>query len=213
MIVGSLVVVFGQHGKVAEPRPRWRGCQVVTGTRVVLTSCHGKGAPPLCSATTTSLRASGPYLIMASAGCSGQGPKVCGATMVFRGTTEDDRKEVARLRDHTHLRLSRATPPAEWYDGAMIAIIPIEPISEAHAFLIVDAFNRFFIDRGGLWDAETCGWGGGDGDGDGDGFDEYYGDGKGGGSGIRKTGGQFIGDGDGSGDGDGEPAPEEWRVQ
>ena len=117
---------------------------------------------------------------MASAGCSGQGPKVCGATMVFRGTTEDDRKEVARLRDHTHLRLSRATPPAEWYDGAMIAIIPIEPISEAHAFLIVEVFNRFFIDRGGLWDSETCGWGGGDGDGDGDGFDEYYGDGKGG---------------------------------
>ena len=150
---------------------------------------------------------------MASAGCSGQGPKVCGATMVFSDATEDDRKEVARLRDHTHLRLSRATPPAEWYDGAMIAIIPIEPISEAHAFLIVDAFNRFFIDRGGLWDAETCGWGGGDGDGDGDGFDEYYGDGKGDGSGIRKTGGQFIGDGDGSGDGDGEPAPEEWRVQ
>ena len=79
--------------------------------------------------------------------------------------------------------------------------------------MIVAAFNKLFIDRGGLWDAETCGWGGGDGDGDGDGFDEYYGDGKGDVSGIRKTGGQFIGDGDGSGDGDGEPAPEEWRVQ
>jgi hypothetical protein len=95
----------------------------------------------------------------------------------------------------------------------MITIIPIEPISKAHGALIVEAFNMLFIDRGGLCDAETCGWGGGDGQGFGDGFDEYYGDGIGDGSGIRKTGGQFIGDGDGSGDGDGEPAPEEWLVQ
>ena len=181
MIVGSLAVVFGQPGKVAEPRPGRCWCQVVTGRRVVLTSCHGKGVPPLCSLTSTSLRASGPYLIMASAGCSGQGPKVCGATMVFRGTTEDDRKEVARLRDHTHLRLSRATPAAEWYDGAMVTLLTIEPINEAHGMLIVEVFNRFFIDRGGLWDSETCGWGYGNGDGEGDGFDEYYGDGKGGG--------------------------------
>ena len=150
---------------------------------------------------------------MASAGCSGQGPKVCGATMVFSGTAEDDRKEATRLSDHTHLCLNRATQAAAWYDGAMVTLLTIEPISDRHGALIVEVFNRFFIDRGGLCDTETCGWGYGDGDGDGDGFDEYYGDGKGGGSGIRKTGGQFIGDGDGSGDGDGEPAPEEWRVQ
>lgn len=111
MIVGSLVVVFGQPGKVAESRPRKvlvSGCH---GNAGVLTSCHGKGMPPLCSLTSTSLRASGPYLIMASAGRSGQGPKVCGATMVFRGATEDDRKEAADVKELTHLCLNRATPP------------------------------------------------------------------------------------------------------
>ena len=101
--------------------------------------------------------------------------------MVFRGATEDDRKEVARLREHTHLCLNRATPAAEWYDGAMVTLLTIEPVSDAHGALIVEVFNRFFIDRGGLWDSETCGWGYGNGDGEGDGFDEYYGDGKGGG--------------------------------
>ena len=43
----------------------------------------------------------------------------------------------------------------------MITIIPIEPISEAHGALIVEAFNRFFVDRGGQHD----GYGDGDGDG------------------------------------------------
>ena len=61
----------------------------------------------------------------------------------------------------------------------MITIIPIDPISNAHGVLIVEAFNRFFIDGGGLCDTETCGWGYGNGEGDG--FDDYYGDGKGGG--------------------------------
>ena len=63
----------------------------------------------------------------------------------------------------------------------MITIIPIDPISNAHGVLIVEAFNRFFIDGGGLCDTETCGWGYGNGNGEGDGFDDYYGDGKGGG--------------------------------
>ena len=29
----------------------------------------------------------------------------------------------------------------------MIALIPIEPISEAHGGLIVEAFHRFYIDK------------------------------------------------------------------
>ena len=74
-----------------------------------------------------------------------------------------------------------ATPPPVWYDAAMVTLLTIEPINEAHGMLIVEAFNRFFIDGGGLWDSETCGWGYGNGDGEGDGFDDYYGDGKGGG--------------------------------
>ena len=123
---------------------------------------------------------------MASAGCSGQGPKVCGATTVFRGTTEDDRKEVARLRDHTHLRLSRATPPAEWYDGAMVTLLTIEPLSDRHGALIVEAFNMLFIDDGGQQDS--------------------YGDGD---------GGYGWGDGDGNGYGNGgrHSFPEEWRAE
>lgn len=31
----------------------------------------------------------------------------------------------------------------------MIAIIPIEPLNEAHGMLIVAAFNKLFIDGGG----------------------------------------------------------------
>ena len=198
MIVGSLVVVFGQPGKVAEPRPGRCWCQVVTGRRVVLTSCHGKGVPPLCSLTSTSLRASGPYLIMASAGCSGQGPKVCGATMVFRGTTEDDRKGTAGVKELTHLCLNRATPAAEWYDGAMVTLLTIEPISERHGGLIVEAFNRFFIDRGGQPDGGGHGYG--HGDGGGHGYGHGYGDGG--------------GNGNGNGNGYGYcKCPEEWRVQ
>ena len=89
-----------------------------------------------------------------------------------------------------------ATAPPVWYDAAMVTLLPIEPINEAHGALIVEAFNRFFIDRGGLWDSETCGWGYGNGDGEGDGFDEYYGDGKGGGG--------FNG---------GDKCPEAWQAE
>lgn len=34
----------------------------------------------------------------------------------------------------------------------MIAIIPIEPLSEAHGGLIVEAFNKLFINKGGQAD-------------------------------------------------------------
>ena len=74
----------------------------------------------------------------------------------------------------------------------MIAIIPIEPLSEAHGMLIVAAFNKLFIDRGGQPD----GYGNGSGYG--------YGDGNGNGSGY--------GDGNGYGNGDGK-CPEAWQAE
>ena len=75
----------------------------------------------------------------------------------------------------------------------MVTLIPIEPLSEAHGMLIVDAFNRHFIS----WGGEEDGWGYCYGDcygGNGWGFG--YGDGYGGG---------FV-PGDGS-------VPEEWRAE
>ena len=72
----------------------------------------------------------------------------------------------------------------------MITIIPIEPLNQAHGTLIVAAFNRLFVDKGGQQD----GWGDG-GRGYGNGGDGY-GNGYGGGGGY----------------GDGKP-PEEWRVE
>ena len=51
----------------------------------------------------------------------------------------------------------------------MITIIPIEPINEAHGMLIVKAFNRFFVDKGGQQD----GWSHSYGDMDGDGWSNY----------------------------------------
>ena len=50
----------------------------------------------------------------------------------------------------------------------MIAIIPIEPLSNKHALLIIEAFNRYFIDGGGKEDGDGCyGYSNGDGHGDG----------------------------------------------
>ena len=90
----------------------------------------------------------------------------------------------------------------------MVTLLPIEPLSEAHGMLIVEAFSRLFINGGGQEDG--CGDGFDDvadnGDGDGDGYG-YNGDGDGYGRGY--------GDGDGDGDGDGgggAKCPEEWRV-
>ena len=67
----------------------------------------------------------------------------------------------------------------------MITIIPIEPLSDEHALLIIEAFNRFFVDRGGSKDGYGYGFGNGIGD----------------------------GGGNGNGNGNGEPAPEEWLVE
>jgi len=48
----------------------------------------------------------------------------------------------------------------------MITLIPIEPLSNEHALLIIEAFNRHFVDGGGKQD----GWGNGAGYGDGSGW-------------------------------------------
>jgi hypothetical protein len=75
----------------------------------------------------------------------------------------------------------------------MITLIPIEPLSEAHGMLIVQAFNKHFVDGGGQEDG--CGDGG-------------YGWGDGGGNGW----GNGWGDGGGNGWGNGGERPEEWTV-
>lgn len=67
----------------------------------------------------------------------------------------------------------------------MITIIPIEPLNNEHAFLIIEAFNKLFIDRGGQEDGFGDGW---------------------------DNGGIYGGDGDGDGDGFGDEIPEEWQL-
>ena len=57
----------------------------------------------------------------------------------------------------------------------MITIIPIEPLSEAHGMLIVEAFNRLFINGGGWPDNVGDGVGYGNGVGDGVGYGNGYG--------------------------------------
>jgi hypothetical protein len=79
----------------------------------------------------------------------------------------------------------------------MITLIPIEPRNEAHGALIIAAFNKLFINRGG----EEDGWGNGGGFREGDGYsDGGYGDGNGNGSGYGCDGGS------------GGKPPEEWLV-
>ena len=76
----------------------------------------------------------------------------------------------------------------------MITIIPIEPLNDEHALLIIEAFNRHFINGGGKED----GYGAGDGlgsHGNGNGFGGTYG----------------FGDGDGYGNVG--KCPEEWRAE
>ena len=40
----------------------------------------------------------------------------------------------------------------------MITIIPIEPLSDEHGMLIIEAFNRFFVDKGGQEDGDGAGY-------------------------------------------------------
>jgi hypothetical protein len=77
----------------------------------------------------------------------------------------------------------------------MVTLLPIEPLSEAHGMLIVEAFNELFINGGGKEDGYGCGYGDGDGNGDGNGNAYGYGYG----------GGNTYGSG-------GAKCPEEWRV-
>ena len=85
----------------------------------------------------------------------------------------------------------------------MITLLTIEPINEAHGGLIVEAFNRFFIDRGGQPDGGGHGYGHGDGGGhgygDGHGYGHGYGDGHGDGHGYGDGGGNGNGNGNGYG--------------
>ena len=77
----------------------------------------------------------------------------------------------------------------------MITLIPIEPLSNEHALLIIEAFNRHFINRGGQEDGCGDGWDNGvnyNGDGDGDGYGY---------------------NGEGWGDGFGDKIPKEWLVE
>lgn len=46
-----------------------------------------------------------------------------------------------------------------WYIGHMITIIPIEPLNDEHALLVIEAFNRFFINKGGQQDGYGNGYG------------------------------------------------------
>ena len=82
----------------------------------------------------------------------------------------------------------------------MITIIPIEPLNDQHAMLIVAAFNIHFIDGGGRSDDFGFGLGFGNGNGDGDGV----GDGRGSGYGYSNGG---------DGRGSGGKCPEEWRTK
>jgi len=99
----------------------------------------------------------------------------------------------------------------------MVTLLPIEPRNEQHGILIVEAFSRFFINRGGQSDGRgsgAChGYGNiiGDGGGCGCGVGDLNGDGNGDGSGY----GEGWGDGRGSGDvwGNGGKPPEEWLVK
>ena len=94
----------------------------------------------------------------------------------------------------------------------MITIIPIEPLSEAHGGLIVEAFNMLFIDRGGKEDGAGYGLGYGDGNREGNGYGsgDPWGDGDGRGYGDPR------GDGDERGAGGygnhGGKCPEAWQA-
>jgi hypothetical protein len=82
----------------------------------------------------------------------------------------------------------------------MITIIPIEPINDEHALLIIEAFNRHFVNRGGQEDGHGDGGGGGGGGGDGYGYG---------------FGGDGFGYGYGGADGEGVSsieAPKEWQL-
>ena len=88
----------------------------------------------------------------------------------------------------------------------MVTLLPIEPLDDTHGALIIAAFNKHFINRGG----EEDGWGDGGGDGNGTGYGYNNGNGYGYGDGYG-TGGGY---GNGGGDGYGRfgSLPEEWLV-
>ena len=79
----------------------------------------------------------------------------------------------------------------------MITIIAIEPLGQAHALLIIEAFNKHFIDKGGQ--PNSNGYGNLD--------QTFSGDGYG-------YGGYGFGDSDGDGHNTGNgKCPEAWRIE
>ena len=97
----------------------------------------------------------------------------------------------------------------------MITIIPIEPLNNEHALLIIEAFNRYFINGGGEQDCRGDGCYGYS-NGDGGGFGIGYGHGFGStisGEGWGQGYGYCSGRGDGYGNGHGDMCPEEWRAE
>ena len=84
----------------------------------------------------------------------------------------------------------------------MVTLLPIEPLSQAHGALIVEAFSRLFINGGG----QSDGWG----NGDGPGFSLF---GCACGYGYGWDNGNGDGNGNIIGDGDGGSLPEEWLVK
>jgi hypothetical protein len=51
----------------------------------------------------------------------------------------------------------------------MVTLLPIEPLNDAHGMLIVEAFSRLFINRGGQSNGYGDGYGDGTGNGNGNG--------------------------------------------
>ena len=98
----------------------------------------------------------------------------------------------------------------------MITIIPIEHLNDEHALLIIEAFNRHFVDSGGEQDGrgDGCyGYSNGDTGGFGIGYGHGFGSDPFTGEGWGQGYGYCSGRGDGYGHGHGGKCPDEWRVE
>lgn len=77
----------------------------------------------------------------------------------------------------------------------MIAIIPIEPLNDEYALLVIEAFNRFFVHKGGQPDSNGYG-----------NLDQTFS-----GDGYGYGGYSSFGDSDGNGYSF-DKCPEDWRI-
>ena len=112
---------------------------------------------PLCSATSVSAGGADLYLIMASpAERVGRGRKY-GWTAALQELIIEVWWGVLNPARSASSGSLYATAAPVWYNAVMVTLIPIEPISGAHGMLIVEAFNKLFINGGGQSDG--CGYG------------------------------------------------------